>query len=1328
MVAWPDEEGEGGESFPWRDRDHDDGGAAAKEEGERTAAAATAVCTSGRIGAPSHPIQREMRSDDDNGGNDNNDRADDASTSSSSMRTAASSSSSVASSSSFRSASAVLAEDDCRRDETVGSTADSETETETECLTSYHTSESSLGFGGVRDPFSGLGLAGPVAPIEMPPPLLPPLAGSASMDTTEGGAWSPVKAAREKLQAHRDSFPAQDEASHVGGGGRSGGAELEEEAEEQKKTAMRRSGGGDDDGKYGDGMSDGDYDDPRKLRWKRSASAASASANNNNIGSSEIVVAPPFGSVSDLWPRTQDHHRASAASAASARNGGSDIVVAPAFDSVSDLWLRPVQAHDATSSAPTVGAASADDEGEDPPWGRLLWSWRRAASDPESGRRRAAKPSTAKASTAAASAGMSTIIGAPPMSLLDSAVTTDGGGFAWGAASKRKRGSLRKSVSARVGGMSLLGRSSKLGWKHRGRGSESDLQALVSDRDEQEERKSGTSAHARFVTSGRHGDTKPIRSGGKGDIGADSGNGGIGGGRGPGLRRSAGSRGSAPNLTSLAKASHLSDPSFPISEVSFPSAASAATERRRGRRRSLSDIGDIAAAAEASRIEFDRDEEYFGFQPERSGSSDDLVGNKGRGNGAGGDIGPPSPPIVMRHRRKSAQRREGQMPKAEVQRTGDERNEWDDDDEEDVLIEPLGSPPTSPPPVANITVSHVKRLQSMPQLPSLSTDEDDTDHDKSAASSVTKADLASPIVVISKRLRETRATVAREGILTPLRGRASEMLERRKARRQKYLAARTRRMEERQRQREERLRKRGINPIVLRADHPLKIVWDVLTVLLTFASALRTHQSIRDRTYDQSPFVVFTECWFLLDVLLNFVTEHKTSSGQIIRDGKAVWARYLTTWFVVDALSLVPWERIYVKPVVEMQKRRNIFKKTFFRSKAVVRVSRVIRGRHIKLFGKVAGQTKHAGVGGKRLLRLIIKYVPKYLLFYRKMRAVLVVRMLRQVHFVRKIMKNFWVTVKEKRAIVGRRFGRRAREARRRRNRVLRRLQEAAVLTSSAASSKRNLLNDTDNQHGGRRSSLREPSMESLAAVSTASGSTPQQRGAGAGRASGRDDACGSGIAGSNFKERKTRPPSECLGVSANAAVGDYSASVQSKAPADEQDLDFDLSKHIGELDVTSVVGDESTVMSESVIGDGDSVLGDDSTVQTVDTMDSLVPQRDGDEDGDGVDEDGLVGFYDEVEDDIILSPGAGQRKRHRPSRNHHLSKSGLGPSPRSPYGRKRSGSGGGGGSFIPSLRQRSTRSNRSRSSSSELLSRSSSLPEEDGSGGDPDFFGPIML
>ena len=154
--------------------------------------------------------------------------------------------------------------------------------------------------------------------------------------------------------------------------------------------------------------------------------------------------------------------------------------------------------------------------------------------------------------------------------------------------------------------------------------------------------------------------------------------------------------------------------------------------------------------------------------------------------------------------------------------------------------------------------------------------------------------------------------------------------------------------------------------ILIPADHPYKIIWDVLTMLWAFLGAYRTHIRIRDRVFDQSPLILLTEIWFTLDIVLNFVTEHKTSKGQVIRDGKTVWARYLTSWFVVDLLSLIPWERIYVRPIVEKMKKRNIFQKTFFRSKAVVRVSRVLRGRHVKLIGRVSKQT------GTPLCRIIV--------------------------------------------------------------------------------------------------------------------------------------------------------------------------------------------------------------------------------------------------------------------------------------------------------------------------------------------------------------------
>jgi hypothetical protein len=193
---------------------------------------------------------------------------------------------------------------------------------------------------------------------------------------------------------------------------------------------------------------------------------------------------------------------------------------------------------------------------------------------------------------------------------------------------------------------------------------------------------------------------------------------------------------------------------------------------------------------------------------------------------------------------------------------------------------------------------------------------------------------------------------------------------------------------------------------VIRIEHPFKIVWDVSTVILSIVHSYLTHMAIRDRRFEASPFISFCQAWFLVDILLNFFTERKTSTGEIICDHRRIVARYLTSWFAVDILSLIPWEVLYVKPLIDIQNRRGFFKKSFFRSKAVVRVTRHLRGKHFRWFGTVAKHTKHHGIGAQRLLRLIIKYVPKYIMFLRNMKGVIAVRILRFVHCSRRSMKN----------------------------------------------------------------------------------------------------------------------------------------------------------------------------------------------------------------------------------------------------------------------------------------------------------------------------------
>jgi hypothetical protein len=193
-----------------------------------------------------------------------------------------------------------------------------------------------------------------------------------------------------------------------------------------------------------------------------------------------------------------------------------------------------------------------------------------------------------------------------------------------------------------------------------------------------------------------------------------------------------------------------------------------------------------------------------------------------------------------------------------------------------------------------------------------------------------------------------------------------------------------------------------------------------MTVSISLFNAYATHIAIGDRSIGSwHTWQKFCQLWFIIDIILNFVTEHKMSSSDannnelILTNCQAVWARYLTTWFVIDLLSLVPGETLFVKPIIDQQKKRGFFQRQAFRVRNVSRflfhvvTKRLIRPKHVSMFSTVAKHSKRAGIGGPpRLLRLIIKYVPKYILFLRKMKGLVALRVLRQFHWFQKVWKN----------------------------------------------------------------------------------------------------------------------------------------------------------------------------------------------------------------------------------------------------------------------------------------------------------------------------------
>ena len=226
-------------------------------------------------------------------------------------------------------------------------------------------------------------------------------------------------------------------------------------------------------------------------------------------------------------------------------------------------------------------------------------------------------------------------------------------------------------------------------------------------------------------------------------------------------------------------------------------------------------------------------------------------------------------------------------------------------------------------------------------------------------------------------------------------------LERRRLRRQQQRLLR-------QQQQRNSSQPERVTPWLIPAHHPWKTVWDIGTVLVALLNAYLTHVAIRDRQFStNASWRGLCDLWFVCDMLLNFVSQQQVTPQRLLTSVQSVWASYLTSWFVVDLIALLPVEVWYMQPIIERQNRRNLFTKSFFRTRAVMKVMKWLRLYHWEWLGQLAQTTHKVGYGRHRLVRTMIKYIPKYILFIKTMKAMVAIRFLRLIHFVRRLWNYY---------------------------------------------------------------------------------------------------------------------------------------------------------------------------------------------------------------------------------------------------------------------------------------------------------------------------------
>lgn len=201
------------------------------------------------------------------------------------------------------------------------------------------------------------------------------------------------------------------------------------------------------------------------------------------------------------------------------------------------------------------------------------------------------------------------------------------------------------------------------------------------------------------------------------------------------------------------------------------------------------------------------------------------------------------------------------------------------------------------------------------------------------------------------------------------------------------------------------------------ANHPLKIVWDVLTILLSLtAGVYTTHAGMRDQCFPHllnnncaaakgalplffgyipsNAVVTFLDLWCVADIVLNFLTEKNVSTTTGLKNAKH---GYLKTWFLVDVVCMLSWEVIFVQPIFNKLRKKNIIKKVI----GLTRMWPLLKKRWPQLL-KICRAAKSVGCGPKRLIR----YAPKYIVFTGKMKVVIFLRIMRHMRLQRRLFKN----------------------------------------------------------------------------------------------------------------------------------------------------------------------------------------------------------------------------------------------------------------------------------------------------------------------------------
>ncbi|CDW86372.1 cation channel family protein [Stylonychia lemnae] len=156
---------------------------------------------------------------------------------------------------------------------------------------------------------------------------------------------------------------------------------------------------------------------------------------------------------------------------------------------------------------------------------------------------------------------------------------------------------------------------------------------------------------------------------------------------------------------------------------------------------------------------------------------------------------------------------------------------------------------------------------------------------------------------------------------------------------------------------------------IIYPDGSFKSRWDAL-ITLPYAIAF-----LDQPTEDWLIINTIVDCIFLVDIVVNFYSAYMDKEYEMIDDRKVIVKSYLYSWFIVDLLSIIPFDQIFASAsynrlarVVRIGKIYKIIKMT-----RLVRMLKIVKER--SKFVKYLNEVLKIGIGFERLLFMILIFL-----------------------------------------------------------------------------------------------------------------------------------------------------------------------------------------------------------------------------------------------------------------------------------------------------------------------------------------------------------------